>query len=157
MLSYSRAENFFSCSQASSCEWRLDWLVYDYNTLPTGVSGLDLLEPRLGRLHPTGQGPRGGTHVRVPFLPRTQHTRSGSQLQSPEGAEQETTEELSKMGINDRTDHGELPVGGAQLGVGAVAGHAQHRVQAAAAARHRSSSRRTLSPACSLRSRSCSR
>jgi hypothetical protein len=63
---------FFSCSQASSCEWRLDWLVYDYNTLPTGVSGLDLLEPRLGRLHPTGRGPRGGALVRVPFLPRTQ-------------------------------------------------------------------------------------
>jgi hypothetical protein len=52
---------------------------------------------------------------------------------SPTGPrEAEETEEV--------TDHGELAVGAAQVGVGAVAGHAQHRVQAAALAASSSSS-----------------
>jgi hypothetical protein len=40
----------------------------------TGVGSLDLLEPRLGRVHAAGGAPRAGALVGVPFLPKNRGT-----------------------------------------------------------------------------------
>lgn len=60
---------------------------------------------------------------------------SGNRGETEQSRAKSRDRERNASAVNE-TDHGELAVGGAQVGVGAVAGHAQHRVQAAAAARH---------------------